>query len=173
MHRTQRGEGVVGRIETDTVVAGLIAGTGMAVLEMIASVIAGQSALLPLRSAASIVLHESAFGPDVLLIALVGAVIHFSIATMYAFAFGVFNTQLPWITRIRAPVQALLGMAFASLIWLLDFQFIARFFYPWMLDHSQLVQWLLHAVGFGLPLGVLYAQREPPLRVGEKPEKTS
>jgi len=173
MHRTtQRGEGVVGRIEFDTVVAGILAGAVMALVETVASVIAGEGALLPLQSAASVVLHRNAFSSDNLfLVVLVGIVIHFSIAMMYAFAFGVFNTQLRWLTRIRGPREAIFGMAFASLIWLLDFQLIARNFYPWMFEHSQVVQWLIHAVGFGLPLGLLFAQREPPLRVGERPER--
>jgi hypothetical protein len=40
-----------------------------------------------------------------------------------------------------------------------------------MLEHSQLVQWALHALAFGLPLGLLFAEREPPLVLGEKPEQ--
>ncbi len=170
MQRTQRGEGVVGRIESETVLSSVAAGFVMGLSEVIASVLSGQSPLLPLRSAASIVLREDAFGRDAPMIALIGVVIHFSIAVMYGFAYGVFNSQLSWTKRVRGMRQAVLGVAFGVAIWLLDFQFIGRLFYPWLLDHSQVVQLGIHAFGFGLPLGLLFAEREPPLRVGEKPE---
>jgi hypothetical protein len=170
MQRTQRGEGVMGRIESETVIAGVAAGFVMGLSEVFAAVLSGQSALLPLRAAASIVLGDDAFGTNAPLIALVGAAVHFSIAFMFGFAYGVVNSQIPWSDRVRGTRQALMGIAFGTAIWLLDFQFIGRLFYPWMLEHSQLVQWALHAFGFGLPLGLLFAEREPPLRVGEKPE---
>jgi hypothetical protein len=171
MQRTQRGEGVIGRIESETVVAGVAAGFIMGLSEVIASVLSGQSALLPLRSAASILLREDAFGDNAPMIALVGAAVHISIAVMFGFAYGVVNSQIPWADRVRGLRQALLGGAFGTVVWLLNFQLIGRFFYPWMLDHSQIVQWALHAFGFGLPLGMLFAEREPPLRLGEKPER--
>jgi hypothetical protein len=170
MQRTQRGEGVIGRIESETVLAGVAAGFVMGLSEVIASVLSGQSPLLPLRAAASIVLRDDAFGRDAPMIALVGAFIHFCIAVMFGFAYGVFNSQLPWTNRVRGMRQAVLGVVFGVLIWLLDFQFIGRLFYPWMLDYSQVVQLAIHALGFGLPLGLLFAEREPPLRMGEKPE---
>jgi hypothetical protein len=170
MQRTQRGEGVIGRIESETVVSGLAAGFIMGLSEATAAVLSGQSALLPLRAAASIVLREDAFGANAPMIALVGAAVHLSIAVMFGFAYGVVNSQIAWSDRVRGMRQAVMGIAFGTAIWLLDFQLIGRFFYPWMLEHSQVVQWALHAFGFGLPLGLLFAEREPPLRVGEKPE---
>ena len=171
MKRTQRGEGVVGRVEYETVFASLVAGAAMGLLEVIASVASGESALLPVRSAASVVLRDHAFGPDAPLILLVGVIVHFSIAVMFGFAYGVFGSQMAWAKRTRGPLQALLGVAFGTAVWLLNFQLIARFFYPWMFDHSQIGQWLIHALGFGLPLGWLLAEQEPPLRIGEKPER--
>ena len=170
MKRTQRGEGVVGRVEFETLSASVVAGSTMGLLEVIASVASGEGALLPLRNAASVVLRDHAFGSNALFIGLVGIFVHFCIAIMFAFAYGVFASQLAWAKRVRGPVQALLGAAFGSLVWLLNFQLIGRLFYPWMFDHSQLAQWLIHAVGFGIPLGLLLAEQEPPLRIGEKPE---
>jgi hypothetical protein len=171
MKRTQHGEGVVGRIEYETVFASLGAGVTMGLLEVIASVASGESALLPLRSAASVVLRDHAFGPNAALIALIGTIVHFSIAIMFGFAYGVFSSQLSWAKRVRGPLQALLGVGFGTAVWLINFQFIGRLFYPWMFEHSQVAQWLIHAVGFGLPLGLLLAEQEPPLRIGEKPER--
>jgi hypothetical protein len=171
MQRTQRGEGVVGRIESETVRSGVAAGFVMGLSEVVASVISGNSALLPFREAASVLLREDAFGHNAPMIALVGALVHFSIAVMYGFAFGVFNSQIAWTKRVAGLRQGILGVVFGAAIWLFDFQFIARLFYPWMLDHSQVVQLVVHALGFGLPLGLLFAEREPPLRVGEKPER--
>src|SRR5258706_8740697 len=171
MKKTQLGEGVVGRIETETVIAAVAAGFMMGLSEVIASVLSGQSPFLPFRMAASIVLRDDAFTMNAAMVSLIGAVIHLSIAVMFGFAYGVFNSSIPWSERVRGGRQALLGIAFGTGIWLLDFQFIARLFYPGMLVPSQSVQWAIHALGFGLPLGLLFAEREPPLRLGEKPER--
>ena len=171
MQRTQRGEGVVGRIETETVVAGVVAGFVMGLAEVLASVISGESPFLPFRDAASILLRDDAFRVNAPMVSLIGVFVHLCIAIMFGFAYGVINSQIPWSERVRGPRQALLGLAFGTAIWLLDFQFIARLFYPWLLEHSQVVQWALHAFAFGVPLGLLLAEREPPLRVGEKPER--
>ena len=160
MRTRQHGEGFVGRIEAETVVAGLAAGGIMAGLEMVVSVIGGHHLLLPFRYAASIVMSHKAFEAGWFTVLLLGSIVHFSIATMFAFAFGVFNTQVSWRSRLWGAREGLLGMVFATFIWVLDFQVIARFFYPWMLDHSQVMQWWLHVVGFGFPLGLLFAARE-------------
>jgi hypothetical protein len=160
MRTRQHGEGIVGRIEAQTVVSGLIAGAIMAGLEMMASLVAGHHVLLPFRYAASVFMGLDAFTASAISILLLGAIVHFSIATMYAFAFGVFNTQVPWRSRLWGAREGLLGMAFATIVWALNFQVIARFFYPWMLDHSQVMQWWLHALGFGFPLGLLFAARQ-------------
>jgi hypothetical protein len=173
MQRTQRGEGVVGRIETETVIAGVSAGFVMALAEVIASVVSGQSPFLPFRGAASILLRDDAFRLNAPMVSLVGAFIHLSIAVMFGFAYGVINSSIPWSDRVRGPRQALLGVVFGTAIWLLDFQFIARLFYPWLLEQPQFLQWAIHAFAFGVPLGLLFAEREPPLRVGEKPERRS
>ncbi len=91
---------------------------------------------------------------------MLGTIVHLSVATMYAFAFGVFNTQVPWRSRIWGAREGLLGMLFATFVWVINLQLIGRFFYPWMLDHSQVMQWWLHVVGFGFPLGLIFAVRE-------------
>ena len=160
MNTRQHGEGFVGRIEAETVISGIVAGAIMAGLEMVISLVGGHHIFLPFRYAASVVMSQHAFDAGWPVVILLGGIVHFSIATMYAFAFGVFNTQVPWRSRIWGAREGLLGMAFATFIWLLDFQVIARSFYPWMLDHSQVMQWWLHVVGFGFPLGLLFAARE-------------
>jgi hypothetical protein len=169
MRTRQHGEGFVGRIEAETVVSGVIAGAIMAGLESMASLVAGHHVLLPFRYAASIVMGRDAFETGWLSVFIVGALVHFSIATMFAFAYGVLNTQLPWRARVWGAREAMMGMLFATVAWLLNFQLIARFYYPWMLDHSQPVQWWLHAVGFGLPLGLLFAAREKALEDTPRP----
>jgi len=160
MRTKQHGEGFVGRIEAETVVSGVIAGAIMIGVESMASLVTGRHVLLPFRYAASIVMGSDALEGSWLSVFILGTIVHFSIATMFAFAYGVMNTQLPGRERAWGAREAMLGMLFATVVWLLDFQLIARFFYPWMLDHSQPVQWWLHAVGFGLPLGLLFAARE-------------
>ena len=99
MKKTQLGEGVVGRIETETVIAAVAAGFMMGLLEVIASVLSGQSPFLPFRMAASIVLRDDAFTMNAAMVSLIGAVIHLSIAVMFGFAYGVFNSSIPWSER--------------------------------------------------------------------------
>ena len=67
----------------------------MGLLEVIVSLSSGESALLPLRNAASIILRDDAFGPNAAMIAFIGTIIHFSIAVIYGFAYGVLNSQIP------------------------------------------------------------------------------
>jgi hypothetical protein len=160
MRTRQHGEGFVGRIEAETVVSGIIAGAIMAGLESMASLVTGRHVLLPFRYAASIVMGSDAFEAGWFSVFILGAIVHLSIASMFAFAYGVINTEVSWRSRTWVAREAMMGMLFATVVWVLDFQLIARFFYPWMLDHSQLVQWWLHAVGFGVPLGLLFAARE-------------
>ena len=160
MRTRQHGEGFVGRIEAETVVSGVMAGAIMAGLESMVSLVAGRHVLLPFRYAASVVMGSDALEAGWLSVFILGTIVHFSIATMFAFAYGVLNTQLPERARTWGAREAMIGMAFATVVWLIDFQLIGRFFYPWMLEHSQPVQWWLHAVGFGLPLGLLFAARE-------------
>jgi len=50
-------------------------------------------------------------------------------------------------------------------LWLIDFQLLGRLFYPWFLELPQAPHAILHALTFGLPLGLVYgllaARRHP------------
>jgi hypothetical protein len=51
-------------------------------------------------------------------------------------------------------------MLFTVGVWLVTFQFVARGYYPWFLGTSQFFQLLMHALFFGVPLGLLFAAAE-------------
>ena len=102
MRTKQHGEGFVGRIEAETVVSGVIAGAIMIGVESMASLVTGRHVLLPFRYAASIVMGSDALEGSWLSVFILGTIVHFSIATMFAFAYGVMNTQLPGRERAWA-----------------------------------------------------------------------
>ena len=76
------------------------------------------------------------------------------------------TTKRSWGTQ--AGIGALYGMA----LWLVNFQIVARIAYPWFLDAPQTAQAMLHALFFGLPLGLAYAgagRRLRPIRRAPTP----
>jgi hypothetical protein len=143
-------------VEGHTMIAALVAGAVMLVLAVLGAVLAGESAALPFRMAASLLLHDAEYRHMPVWVALpLGSAIHFGVSLIYGFAFGLLMTGETRRQRFSRPVQALLGMAVALVAYGIDIQVIARFWYPWMLEPPQLGVALLHALGFGLPLGLL------------------
>ena len=55
--------------------------------------------------------------------------------------------------------QAIIGTIYGAVIWIINSQVLARLNAP-LLDTSQPVQLATHALGYGLPLGLLYATYE-------------
>lgn len=139
---------------------GLLAGIIFAVAEVIAAVAMGMPALEPFRMFASVLFGAGAleFGPGAALIA--GAIIHLILAAIFGVIYGLINTRLPLEAHTNWGSQIVLGLVYGAALWLVTFQIIARIAYPWFLETNQLAQFLLHAIFFGLPLGLLYATGE-------------
>ncbi len=139
---------------------GLIAGIIFAVGEVVLALAMGMPALEPFRMFASVVFGAGAleFGPWAALIG--GGIVHLVLAGLFGLIYGLINTRLPLEAHTNAGTQTVLGLVFGAAIWILNFQIIARVAYPWFLDLPQFMQFLLHAVLFGVPLGLLYAAAE-------------
>lgn len=139
---------------------GLLAGVIFAVVQIIAAVAMGMSALEPMRMFASVLFGAAAlqFGPGAALIA--GGIIHLVLAAIFGVVYGLINARLPLEAHTNAGTQVVLGLVYGAALWLVTYQIIARVAYPWFLDANQLAQFLLHAIFFGLPLGLLYAAGE-------------
>jgi hypothetical protein len=56
--------------------------------------------------------------------------------------------------------QAAIGIIYGVALHVVNFHVIARAAYPWFLDANQYMQLVMHALAYGLPLGLLYALAE-------------
>jgi hypothetical protein len=168
MQRTFVKMPTIGTLETRGVLAALVAGGALLIVEMLVSLIAGAGILAPLRYAASIILREHAFAADAgFFWPLVGGLaVHIAACVVFGFVYGlVASEELP-LTRKTWTKQIGIGALFGAAVWLIDFQVVARFGYHWFLATGQLLQLFLHIVAFGIPLALSYAllsQRHTPL----------
>ena len=139
---------------------GLIAGLIFAIVQMIAAAAAGISALAPLRMAGSVVLGSAALDQTQGGAVLMGILVHAVLSAAFGFLYGIANAKGTRRTQTDWGRQVGLGLAFGALLWFVNFQLIARGFFPWFLEPNQFAQLLMHAVFFGLPLSLMYAGAE-------------
>ena len=91
---------------------------------------------------------------------LVGLLAHIVGSAVMGIGYGLLSSRLSRGSRRSFGVQAALGMAYGIGLWLLNIQILGRAFVPWFLETSQVQQILMHALFFGLPLGLLSAAAE-------------
>jgi hypothetical protein len=140
---------------------GLIAGVIFAVMEMVGAALMGNPPLMPVRMFASLLLGQAALESVATGTAfLVGSIVHLALSAAFGLVYGLINSRLSLETQTQWARQAGIGLAFGILLWLFNFQVIARLLYPWFLMTPQLLQMLMHAMFFGLPLGLMYAGAE-------------
>ena len=89
-----------------------------------------------------------------------GVVIHFSLSVVYGYVFGLTSTESRARTRQNVAREAALGFGYGALLWAFNFQLVARMLYPWLAETNPIAQLALHGVGFGVPLGLLFCQKE-------------
>jgi hypothetical protein len=142
--------------EGQTMLAALAAGALMGILAILLAAIGGASPLDPFRLAASVILHDAGYrGMPAWLAVPIGLAVHFALCAVYGFFYGLLMTDESGVHRGSRVFQALVGTCLGLAIYLLNIQVIARFWYPWFLEPSQVGIALLHLGGFGLALGIL------------------
>jgi hypothetical protein len=141
---------------------GLVAGAIFAVAEIAAAAMMGDPALMPIRMFASILLGEAALAEVTLGAAVVvGLLVHFVLSAIFGVTYGaIVNGVLSPTTRGSMGAQTAIGLGFGAVLWLVNFQIIGRLLFPWFLMAPQFAQLVLHAVFFGLPLGLMFAASE-------------
>jgi hypothetical protein len=140
---------------------GLIAGMIFAVMEVVGAAMMGQPPLMPIRMFASTVLGQAALMETATgTVLIVGLAAHFALSAIYGLIYGLINAKFSAPTETSYGRQAGLGLLFGAMLWLVNFQVIARVLYPWFLDAPQFLQMAMHAMFFGLPLGLMYAEAE-------------
>lgn len=141
--------------------SGLVAGAMFAAAQVVASTTTGDPAVIAFRRSASVLLGPAALTTTPTAIAIVvGLIAHGYLSTMYGLSYGVYSSALSAATRRSARRQAAIGALYGVALWLINLQLFARIVFPWLLAVPQPVQVFLHAVCFGLPLGLRYAAAE-------------
>ncbi len=137
---------------------GVVAGVIFAVMEIAGAALMGDPPLMPLRMFASIVLgQEALMGTSAGVAFVVGLIIHLILSASFGLIYGAIAARLDPDTQASYGKQAGLGLVFGAALWLVNFQIIARVIYPWFLGAPQMVQLVMHALFFGLPLGLMFA----------------
>lgn len=140
---------------------GLLAGAVFALAECLASWVAGEGVLMPVRYAASMVLGGPALTELPLATTLgVGLGMHFAFCAFLGLVYSLLDARLSPELRPSMAHQVAAGMLFGIGVWLVTFQFLGRGYFPWFLALPQFGQLVLHAVCFGAPLGLLFAAAE-------------
>jgi hypothetical protein len=141
--------------------SGLLAGAMFAAAQVIAAVTTGDPAVIAFRRSASVLLGPAALTTTPTAIAIVvGLIAHAYLSTMYGLSYGIYNSALSAPTRRSPHRQAAIGALYGVVLWLVNLQLFARIVFPWLLAIPQPLQVFLHAVCFGLPLGLRYATAE-------------
>ena len=157
-------EAFAGTVLREGLLGGLVAGAVFAIAQMLLAVAMGASYTTPWAFFASILLGQGAItGPFTLATFIVGFVVHFVLSALFGLIWGATAKSVSRGIRDEYGAHAVAAMVYGLVIWLVNFQVIARFVYPWFLETNTLLQLLLHAVAFGLPLGLYLCARLRPL----------
>jgi hypothetical protein len=140
---------------------GVVAGVVLLLAESIATWIGGRGLLEPVRYAASVVLGVRALTETPIGLALaVGLGVHLLQSAFFGLVYSLIDARMSPELRPRLEHQSAVGMLFGLGVWGLAFQFTARGYFPWFLETPQFFQLVMHAIFFGLPLGLLFAAAE-------------
>ncbi|MBJ6760804.1 hypothetical protein JGU66_08510 [Myxococcaceae bacterium JPH2] len=141
---------------------GVAAGAVFALAEMALATAAGEGPSRPVRMAAAVLLGTRAFTPQVSMgvAAAVGLGMHLVLSAAWGVLYSLVDSRLPPDGRGRWEFQAAVGMLFGMFVWMVDFQFVARGYFPWFLDVPQFTQVVMHAVFWGLSLALLFTAAE-------------
>jgi hypothetical protein len=138
--------------------AGLIAGVIFAVMQVVGAAVMGHPPLMPFRMFASVVLGRDAMSstpPGTAFV--VGAIAHLVLSAIFGLIYAAINSRFSTETQTQWGRQAGLGLLAGVVLWFVNFQILGRLLYPWFLASPQPAQLVMHAVFFGLPLGLMYA----------------
>ncbi len=147
----------IGDLELEGVYAGVIAGTLLLVVEMIAAAATSRGLLTPLYYAASIFMAARVFELSPWLVVPTGLCIYYSTVAVWGFVYGLAATDERLATRRKRPLQAALGALAGLVLWAFSFLVMGRLFYPWFAEAAPIAQLVLLVAFFGVPLGLVFA----------------
>lgn len=147
-------------VQSDIVI-GIAAGLVFGIVEIIGSAAMGQSAQMPVRWAASIVMGRGALTTgSVGVVWFAGVMTHLVLSALFGLVYRAVSDRASARVRENFGSQAILGLAYGIAVWVFNFQIIARLLYPWYFGAPQFLNLISHAVFYGIPLALLTAEAD-------------
>ena len=143
--------------QLDGLGSGLAAGVVLMFAEIVMSIAHGLPATWPLRVAGSVLLGRTALATPDGPVIFVGVLAHATMSAIFGTVYGALQRRQIRVTQLSHARQAAFGLAFGAAIAVLDLQLLAPTLLPWIDPVSPLAQVVVHALAFGLPLGLSYA----------------
>ncbi|MCO5166010.1 MAG: hypothetical protein M9894_06540 [Planctomycetes bacterium] len=111
------------------------------------------------RLNASILLGEYGTSPALNLwgALTMGLVAHVVLSGLFGWLYGVLHRSMIPRARLRLDVNAAAGALYGLALWFVNVQLVGRAGYAWFLDLPQVPMLALHALTYGLPLGLVTA----------------
>jgi hypothetical protein len=142
----------------EAALAGLIGGAVLAAGQTLVAAAGGLDPGAPWALAASVVAGEQAPGLSLGRF-LLGAFIHFGLATLFGALFGVIVAKISRPVRNNLTLELAGGAVYGLVIWVINQQIVGRVLYPWYLDFNPALQALVHALFYGVPMATWLALR--------------
>lgn len=141
---------------------GFAAGLILALSAMAGANALGLGAAQPLRWTASVIIGEGALYENLPGFALFVFAFsaHAALTALHGIVFCVAIRAWRRGRELSVLTMTLLGTLFGVWTWLFDLQVLGRTAFPWFLEASQWRLVLLHALCFGLPLGLFFGLSE-------------
>ncbi len=153
-------ESRAGTLSREGLLFGLGAGLVFGAAEMVVAAAAGRSPLLPVQMAASLAAGRQTLTSTSGAVLTAGVTTHFILAALYGSLYVLLVGWSSLRTTRSYAREGAMGAAFGLALWFINFELIARAGMPWFLEPSQVLQAVLHAGFFGLPLGLAMAAGE-------------
>ena len=149
------------------VIGGVVAGTVLAVEEIVATLVLGGIAIDPFRLVASVVLGRQALSPDfaVWLSLLVGTGAHLVLSVVFGFAFLLLVAGAYQLSA-RTPLLLIYGVLYGLALWELNILTVLHLMFPQVAPLFELANqvWngiVAYAIFYGLVLGAYVAFTRP------------
>ena len=139
---------------------GIIAGAIFVAAGVVVNALRGVDPFVMFRLCASLLLGPSVMERSELGMVLLGALVNIVVSGVFGFLYGAVLSRFSHATQTSRLRQLPLGFAYGALLYLVDFQWVSRVLFPWVLTEPQLIYFLLHTLAFGVPLALMYAQAE-------------
>lgn len=148
------------RVLAEGALYGAMAGVIFGAMEVVGAAVMGNPAAMPIKMFASVVLGRDALVASSAGVLVAGVVIHLALSSVFGAIYGGLYARLGKKTLTSFWAQGGLGLLFGVALWAVNFQVIARLVYPWFLETPQFLQMMMHAMFFGVPLGLFIAATE-------------